>query len=206
MRPFSQACENNKAPILSVLEPVLSGARRVLEIGSGTGQHAVYFGANLTHLTWVPSDVPEHHAGIRAWLDEAGLDNVPPPLALDVNDPVWPIEHADGVFSANTVHIMDWASVMRMYEGIGRLLAPGGVLVLYGPFRFAHAYTSQSNEQFDRFLRARDPASGVRDFEALDRLASEQDLVFSQRHDLPANNQVLVWVREGQAPGQDRCR
>lgn len=195
MKPFSQASENNKDSILAVLREEFREAERVLEIGTGTGQHAVYFGARLTHIVWQTSDLNHNHAGISAWLEEARLENVMLPLTLDVNERVWPIESVDGVFSANTLHIMDWSSVVSMFDGMGRVLASGGVVAFYGPFNFNGAYTSESNQRFDQYLRSRDPLSGIRDFEALDELAARQGMTLLRDHEMPANNRILVWKR-----------
>jgi len=195
MKPYSQACENNKEPLLAILRETLRGARRVLEIGSGTGQHAVYFAAHLPHLVWHTSDLPPMHTGIRAWLEASELENVRAPLALDVDAAEWPVGEVDAVFSANTLHILPWRSVEHLFQGVGRVLGPRGVLAVYGPFKFEGRYTSASNESFDRFLRARDPQSGVRDFEALDALAAGQGLAFAERHVMPAHNETLIWRR-----------
>ncbi|MDO9467597.1 MAG: DUF938 domain-containing protein, partial [Thiobacillus sp.] len=164
--------------------------------GSGTGQHAVYFAPALPHLVWQTADVPPHHAGIRAWLDDAALPNVRPPLALDANDAAWHGGRYDAVFSANTLHIMSWPEVERCFSGIGAVLESGGALVIYGPFNYNGAYTSASNARFDAWLKARDPASGVRDFEAVDALARAQGLILQQDIAMPANNRTLVWRRE----------
>jgi cyclopropane fatty-acyl-phospholipid synthase-like methyltransferase len=196
-KPFSESCVQNREPILAVLREVFADCRQVLEIGSGTGQHAVYFGAELPHLVWQSADVPPHHAGIRAWLDEAALPNVRPPIALDVSQPGWRSGRYDAVFSANTLHIMSWPEVEAFFEGVGEVLAPGGVLAVYGPFNTNGAYTSESNARFDAWLKARDPASGVRDFEAVDTLARAQGLALWQDIAMPANNRTLVWRRTG---------
>ena len=195
MKPFSEACEENKRPILAVLERLFADSRRVLEIGSGTGQHAVFFGAALPQLTWQTSDVAEAQAGINAWLDEAGLPNVLRPLALEVTGE-WPQASFDAVFSANTTHIMSWPEVEGMFQGIGRILESGGVLALYGPFNFAGAYTSDSNARFDQWLKARDPHGGIRHFEALDQLASDNRLAFAEDIPMPVNNRILVWTKD----------
>lgn len=194
MRPFSQACENNKGPILEVLRVAFADATRVLEIGSGTGQHAAHFAAGMPHLVWQPSDLPRHHAGIASWVRDA--DNALAPLALDVTDDQWPAGEWDAVFSANTAHIMHWPQVVKMFDGVGRVLASGGVFALYGPFNYAGGYTSPSNERFDRSLRATDPGMGIRDFEAVDALARRVDLRLAADHAMPANNRTLVWRRE----------
>jgi cyclopropane fatty-acyl-phospholipid synthase-like methyltransferase len=195
MKPFAESCEENKLPILEVLREEFAAVRRVLEIGSGTGQHAVFFAAQLPHLDWQTSDVAEYHAGIRAWIDDAGLANVRAPLMLDVAHDVWPDAAYDGVFSANTTHIMGWPEVEAMIAGIGRVLEPGGRFCLYGPFNYGGRFTSESNARFDQWLKARDPRSGVRDFEDLDRLAGAAGLRLAQDYAMPANNRTLVWVR-----------
>ena len=194
-KPYSESCEQNREPILAVLKQAFADRGRVLEIGSGTGQHAVYFGADLPHLRWQTSDVLAHHPGIRAWLAEAALPNVLPPLELDVSQQHWPSSRYDAVFSANTLHIMGWPEVIRFFEGVGAVLAPAGVLVVYGPFNYNGQFTSSSNARFDAWLKARDPASGVRDFEAVDALARAQGLVLQHDLAMPANNRSLVWQR-----------
>ena len=194
-KPFAESCVQNREPIIAVLRDVFADRRRVLEIGSGTGQHAVYFAPELPHLVWQTADVAQHHAGIRAWLEDAALPNVLPPLALDVNQPDWPGGRYDAVFSANTLHIMSWPEVEKFFEGVGAVLATGGVLAVYGPFNYNGAFTSDSNARFDAWLKARDPASGVRDFEAVDALAGAQGLVLQQDVAMPANNRTLVWRR-----------
>ncbi|MEW6118964.1 MAG: DUF938 domain-containing protein [Pseudomonadota bacterium] len=199
-KPWAESCEQNRDPILAVLREVFADRSYVLEIGSGTGQHAVYFGAALPHLRWQTGDVPLAHAGIRMWLEEAGLPNVLPPIALDVNQKNWRNGRYDGIFSANTLHIMSWPEVGKCFDGIADVLEPGGVLAIYGPFNYEGRYTSESNARFDAWLKARDPASGVRDFEAVDALARERGLVLQQDYAMPANNRTLVWVR-AQGPG-----
>jgi len=194
-KPWSEACERNRGPILEVLRGVFAGATRVLEIGSGTGQHAAYFAAALPHLAWQPSDLAASLPGIAAWRDEAALPNLHAPVALDVDAADWPVAAVDGLFSANTLHIMAWASVAGFFHGAGRVLEPGGVLAVYGPFSYDGRHTAESNARFDAMLRVRDPLSGVRDFAAVCELAAGQGLVFAEDHALPANNRVLVWRR-----------
>lgn len=196
-KPFSESCVQNRDPILAILRPLFADRRHVLEIGSGTGQHAVYFAADLPHLVWQTADVPQHHPGIQAWLEEATLPNVLPPLALDVNDTAWRSGRYDAVFSANTLHIMGWPEVERFFAGVGAVLEAGGILAVYGPFNYGGRYTSESNARFDAWLKARDPASGVRDFEAVDALARSQGLVLQQDIAMPANNRTLVWRMTG---------
>lgn len=195
MKPFAESCERNKEPILALLRELFSDRTRVLEIASGTGQHAVYFGEALPHLVWQTSELPQHHPGIRAWLDEAGLRNVLPPLSLDVNSESWTSKTFDAVFNANTVHIIGWPDVVKLFEGVGRVLEQDGLLCLYGPFNYGGSYTAESNARFDQWLKARDPVSGIRDFEAVDALAAEQGLKLLQDYAMPANNRLLVWRR-----------
>lgn len=194
-KPWSEACERNRGPILEVLRGAFAGVTQVLEIGSGTGQHAVFFAAALPHLVWQPSDVAANLPGIAAWRDQSGLSNLRAPLELDVDAADWPVTAGDGLFSANTLHIMSWASVRNFFAGAGRLLEPGGVLAVYGPFSDDGRHTAASNARFDAFLRARDPSSGIRDFAAVCELAHAQGLCFVADHALPANNRTLVWRR-----------
>lgn len=196
-KPYSESCEQNRDPILSVLRVALADRRHVLEIGSGTGQHAVYFGAKLPHLRWQTADVRAHHPGIAAWLAEALLPNVLPPLELDVNASDWQSGRYDAVFSANTLHIMSSAEVEKCFAGIGKVLEPGGILAIYGPFNYHGQFTSDSNARFDQWLKSRDPASGIRDFETVDALARQQNLMLIQDHAMPANNRILVWTKIG---------
>ena len=196
-KPYAESSEQNQGPILEVLREVLAAATRVLEIGSGTGQHAVHFGRHLPHLSWVPSDLAVNLPGIRLWIAEAGLPNIEPPLALDVNDLLWPVGTVDAVFSANTAHIMDWPSVRAMLAGVARVLPAGGVFVLYGPFHYGGEATSPSNARFDAMLRAREPAMGVRNFEDLDGLAAGNGLRLWRDYAMPVNNRSLVWRKVG---------
>lgn len=195
-KPYAESCDQNREPILAILREVFADRQQVLEIGSGTGQHAVYFAQHFPHLVWHTSDLPENHAGIHMWLDEAGLENVRAPVALDVSASHWPAIPADAVFSANAVHIMSWAHVENMFEGIGRMLPPGGKLCLYGPFNYDGKFTSDSNARFDVWLKQRDPVSGVRDFEAIDQLANINGLYLVNDFTMPANNRLLYWQRQ----------
>jgi cyclopropane fatty-acyl-phospholipid synthase-like methyltransferase len=191
----SEACERNKGPILAVLAGELDASRAVLEIGSGTGQHAVHFATHLPHLTWQPSDVRAQLPPLIERLAREAPPNVRAPVALDVRDDPWPLASFDAVFSANSLHIMAWSAVREFFRGTGAVLRAGGVLCVYGPVRYRGEYTSESNAQFDLWLKARDPQSGIRDFEALDELALAQGLRLRADHAMPANNQTLVWRR-----------
>ena len=195
MKPFAESSEQNKVPILAVLKQFCGDVETVLEIGSGTGQHAVFFAEQFPHLTWLTSDQLEYHAGIQMWLKDSGLTNIQGPLLLDVNQSDWPVKQTDAVFSANTVHIMGWPSVERMFNGIGKILKEGGVFCLYGPFNYNGKFSSESNARFDLWLKQRDPVSGVRDFEALQILADKAGLVFVDDVEMPANNRILVWEK-----------
>jgi cyclopropane fatty-acyl-phospholipid synthase-like methyltransferase len=192
---LSEACERNKGPILEILLSAFANSQRILEIGSGTGQHAVYFARHLPRLLWQPSDTAEYLAPLRARLAQETCVNLCPPVELDVRRQPWPFTAADGVFSANTLHIMAWQAVRDFFSGVGAVLSVGGMLCVYGPFRYAKRYTSGSNEGFDRYLRERDAASGIRDFEAVDALATRAGLALQADHAMPANNRLLVWRR-----------
>lgn len=195
-KPYAEACERNRGPILEVLREDFAQARHVLEIGSGTGQHAVYFAQHLPHLVWQTSEVAQHHAGIQAWIDDSGLTNVKAPLALDVRQHPWPLAASDAVFTANTLHIMDAGCVEAFFRGVARVLARGGVLAVYGPFNYGGQFTSASNAQFDALLRARGVGSAIRDFEAVDAWARGAGLVLTRDVAMPAHNRTLVWRRE----------
>lgn len=195
-KPFSPACERNREPILAVLRQAMADARRVLEIGSGTGQHAVHFAAAMPWLEWQCSDVADQLAGIASWQHEAALANLPPPIAIDVRDDTWHVSGIDAVFSANTLHIMDWSAVEAFFRGAGSLLRhTGDLLVVYGPFNYDGMYTSDSNAAFDAWLKARDPGSGIRDFERVDALARAESLRLEADLTMPANNRCLLWRR-----------
>lgn len=193
-KPYSQYCDENKAPILAVIGPLFREVHRVLELGSGTGQHGVHFAAALPHLTWQTSDIPANLPGIRLWLADAALPNLPAPIALDVLDD-WPTGPFDGAFSANTAHIMGEPEVAAMFLGLGRVLAPGGRFALYGPFRIGGRHTSESNARFDASLRARDPRMGVRDLDDLQRQAERAGLQLIDDVPMPVNNRTLIWAK-----------
>lgn len=194
-KPFSAASERNRDPILEVLRTHFADRHRVLEIGSGTGQHAVHFAAALPQLIWQCADRAEHLPGMRLWLEEAQLPNTPTPIELDVNQARWPEARYDAVFSANTLHIMSWAEVQRMFARLPEILASGARLVVYGPFNYGGRHTSPSNAEFDRRLREQAPHMGIRDFEAVDALAQAIGMQLLEDRAMPANNRSLVWQR-----------
>lgn len=195
MKPFAESSEQNKQVILEVLRTEYPEAKSVLEIGSGTGQHAVFFAAAMPWLTWYASDTAEYLPGIQMWLDDYLGSNLHGPLLLDVSQEAWPLSLVDAVFSANTAHIMHWPEVEAMFAGVGRVLNQKGVFCLYGPFNYNGQYTSDSNARFDAWLQARDPASGIRDLDALESLAAKYAMQLLRDHEMPVNNRILVWGR-----------
>ncbi|WP_305806014.1 DUF938 domain-containing protein [Stenotrophomonas sp. YIM B06876] len=208
-RPYSESCERNREPILAVLRRHFAHARQVLEIGSGTGQHAVHFAAAMPWLRWQSSDHRDHLPGISQWLEATGLANTPPPIELQAvtspvpglaPPPVLPQNASgsgfDAVFSANTLHIMGWDQVQALFAGLSPLLATAATLVIYGPFNYGGDFSSDSNRTFDAWLKGRDPRSGIRDFEAVDALARAQGWTLREDVAMPANNRCLVWTRQ----------
>ncbi|MEO6102616.1 MAG: DUF938 domain-containing protein [Pseudoxanthomonas sp.] len=216
-KPDAPSCERNREPILQVLQAHFADRRQVLEIGSGTGQHAVHFAAAMPWLTWQCSDRAGNLPGIRAWLDDAGLCNTPAPVELDVAHGSWPSPSFDAVFTANTLHIMAWQEVEALFVGLGQTLAStpseactgprsalppsappptrgeGLILAVYGPFNYGGDFSSDSNRAFDASLRARNPRMGIRDFEEVDALALGVGLERVDDIAMPANNRCLVW-------------
>jgi cyclopropane fatty-acyl-phospholipid synthase-like methyltransferase len=195
MLPFSEACERNKGPILEVLRVAFADRTQVLEIGSGTGQHAVHFAAHLTHLTWHPTEQLAYLADLASRVKLEGTRNLRQPTVLDVKQSIWPLRSVDALYSANTLHIMGWSEVEAMFRGIDAVLPPLGVVCIYGPFRYEGRYTSDSNRDFDLMLKDRDPLSGLRDMTEINTLAGRHALRLRADHDLPANNRLLEFVR-----------
>jgi len=201
MEPRSApAAERNKDPILGVLRRILPETGLVLELASGTGQHVIHFARALPKLTWQPSDPdPEMRASIAAWIEQTALRNVRPPLALDVREDEWPVEHADAVLCINMVHISPWGATLGLMRGAGRLLRPGGVLALYGPYKRCGGHTAPSNEVFDQQLRGANPEWGVRDLEAAEDAARLKGLTLEEVAEMPANNLTIVFRQMGSA-------
>jgi len=193
VKQFAPACERNWRPILDVLREILPQRGRVFEIGSGTGQHIVYFARHLPGLTWQPSDVHTNLSSIEAWRREACLENIEPALALDLYVDDWSIAAVDCVISINTLHIVSWEGVERLIRKASALLPVGGLLYVYGPFRYADWPLEPSNLEFDRWLKRRDPRSGIRDIVAVDRLAQDADLEMEGDRVMPANNRSIWW-------------
>ncbi len=195
MKQYSAACDQNKDPILKVIKPLLLNAKSVLEVGSGTGQHCVYFAKELPHLTWQASDQSKYLPSVSAWIDDAKLANTPKALKLNV-DLDWPEDKYQAIYSANTVHIMSWEMVLNFFKGVGQVLDKGGVFILYGPFNYQGQYTSQSNANFDLLLKDNNPLSAIRDFEALNQLAQKVGLSLVNDFAMPANNRILCWEKQ----------
>jgi cyclopropane fatty-acyl-phospholipid synthase-like methyltransferase len=195
----SEAAERNKGPILQIITQELANTRRVLEIGSGTGQHALLFAERLPHLSWQPSDTGDYLPALRERLKLESVPNLHAAIEVDVRKHPWPVGPVDAVFSANTLHIMSWSSVGDFFRGVGQVLMRPGAVCIYGPFSYGRQHTSESNAAFDQFLRKRDPASGVRDFDAVSELAERGGLHLSADHAMPANNRLLVWRHAARA-------
>lgn len=193
-KPFSQACENNKQPILDVLKTAFADAKSVLEIGSGTGQHGVLLAPNLPHLIWQTSDMPENHPGINAWIDAYPCSNLKRPLPFTIGEDSWPDPDFDGVFTANTTHIMQIYEARSMMQLVADNLPSGGAFCQYGPFNIDGKYTSGTNQAFDQSLRSRG-CGGIRDISELQGWVESRGMVLNRRHQLPANNQLLVWQK-----------
>ncbi|KHF24299.1 DUF938 domain-containing protein [Solemya velum gill symbiont] len=197
-KPWAESCDQNREPILEVIRPLFSESGSILEIGSGTGQHAVFFAQQLPHMQWHASDQSDYHAGISMWVEEAALPNVHGPFQLDVMQEDWPQIDIDAVFSANSAHIMDEKMVEAMFAGVGEILPHAGVFALYGPFNYDGSYTSESNARFDEWLKSRDPHSGIKSFEWLNSLARAAGMKLQDDVAMPANNRILVWVKDAE--------
>jgi len=194
-KPYSESCDQNKDPILSVISPLFSSYSNVLEIGSGTGQHAVYFAKKMPHLKWHSSDCLSYLEGINMRLADAGIANVVPPFELNVTSSPWPVFDADAVFTANSIHIMHQQDVVNLMSGVGKLLKPDGSLVIYGPFNYNGSYSSVSNESFDQWLKDRDLLSGIKHFKEIECLANNNGMRFVEDYEMPANNRILHFIK-----------
>jgi SAM-dependent methyltransferase len=201
MLPHSDACERNKGPILEILRTAFADCKHVLEIGSGTGQHAVHFALAMPWLVWQPSEVADGMPGLRKHIFNQGPSNLRAPVLLEVTERPWDVRNVDAVFTANTLHIMHWPQVEALFAGLPAVARPGAVLAIYGPFRYEGRYTSESNESFDKMLHVRDPRSGIRDFEQVDALAQGAGFKLAADHPMPANNQAIVWKLPSADPG-----
>ena len=194
-KPFSQACENNKAPILSVLQRLLQTSHTLLEVGSGTGQHAVYFAEKLAHLSWQTSDQLQYHDGIKGWLADAALPNVHEPLELNVQSYPWAQKQYDAVFTANTLHIMSAGHAEIFVSNVAKALNEAGLFITYGPFNYHGEYSSESNARFDIWLGQQNPESAIRDVQTLSQFAAAGGISLIKDIEMPANNRLLVWQK-----------
>ena len=195
MKQFAPACDRNKAPILKVLEDYFDQPGTVLEVGAGTGQHAAWFAAALAHLVWQPADLAINHASINAWRKEAALDNLLPPLDLDLNLSDWNDRQYDYLVCINTLHIVSWRCVKALFKAMDVCLTPGGRCYFYGPYRYSDRPLEPSNETFELWLKDRDPDSGIRDFDQIGKLATQAGLSLLADIVMPANNRSLVWQK-----------
>ena len=199
MKPFAQSCEQNKDVILNVIQPLLASSQNLLEIGSGTGQHAIHFAQAMPHLQWHTSERFEFLSGIQMWMDEycqdGQLQNIQSPISLDVAQENWPELNVDAIYTANTLHIMHWNEVQLFFQQAPTLLKRDGIMLIYGPFNYNGNYTSLSNEHFDDWLKSRDQQSGIRDFSDVDTLAQENDLKLLTDYEMPENNRILCWKK-----------
>lgn len=194
MKPISEACLRNQEPIAEALTSLFAKVRTVFEIGSGTGQHAVFIAKKIPHLEWYPSDLSECLPGIRVWIAEADLPNVKAPIEVDVSSSHWPLEKQfDAVFTANTIHFVGWDVVKAMLAGVASILQPQGLFCVYGPFNKDGQFTSVGNQHLDSWLKSRDATSGIKDIEEVCLLAYDHGLVLEQTLQLPANNLLLVF-------------
>jgi len=194
-KPYSESCLQNCEPIFSVIEPLLSSTNSLLEIGSGTGQHAVYFSERLSHLKWQTSDCLPYLEGIRLWVDGAGLGNVLLPLELDVAKSNWPLKSYDAIYMANTIHIMHASEVEIMFDKLATHFESAGQLIIYGPFNYDGQYTSESNQRFDQWLKDRDANSGIKNFEDINAMAKRAGLRLKKDYEMPANNRILHFLK-----------
>ena len=199
-KPFSQACENNKRFILDRIADQFQPGNVVLEIGSGTAQHILFFAEMMPQVQWQPSDMPQNIPTMLAGLTDHPFHNVSAPFTLDVMQKPWPLARADepaasfdGIFTANTLHIMPYEAVVCFFSGVGNVLRRGGKLCVYGPFKYEGEFTTPSNARFDAHLKGFDPRMGIRDFEQIQLLAESQKLELIADHDMPANNQLVIW-------------
>ena len=200
-KPVAESCLENQQVIFEQLETLFSDRKSVLEIGSGTGQHAVYFSQRLSGINWQPSDLYENIEGMKLWFDEAALSNINEPLVLDVADTIWPLDKLyDAAFTANSMHIMSVYHVEKMFSGLGNVLEQDAIFASYGPYNYGGKYTSESNARFDLWLKARDPLSGIRDIDELTCFAELAGMSLIDDIEMPVNNRLLVWKKTGSEP------
>ena len=196
MKRFSEACNRNQAPILAVLKEVLPNTGRVLEIGSGTGQHAAYFSRSLPDLAWQPSDLAEALPSIEAWREESGAPNLNPPMVIDLLGNNATPSRVDAIVCINTAHIVAWTGVERLFSIAANILEPKGVLYFYGPYRYPDHALEPSNVAFDRWLKEQNSVSGIRDYAAVESLAESNGFILGGDRSMPSNNRSIWWVRQ----------
>lgn len=196
MKQHAPSCDRNKHYILELLKEVLPRFGAVLEIGSGTGQHAAFFADSLPALEWQPTDLEENIPSIKSWCEDAGSENIRPPEVLDLRSPEWPVSKVDALISINTIHIVSWPLVENLFRGAGKVVTTGGVMYCYGPYRYSDKLLEPSNIEFDRWLKQRDPESGVRQFEEVNQLAEANGFVLQGDRAMPANNRSLWWIKK----------
>lgn len=195
-KPFSPACERNREPILKVLKEIVTPEdRKLLEIGSGTGQHAVYLAPHFPHMIWVTSDMKEKHTGIKMWLEESGAPNIIGPGAFEVGKDEFPRGNFDIVFTANTFHIMHWKECKTLMKLLGRNLSEGAQVLIYGPFNEGGNFSSPSNAEFDQWLKSQDPLMGIRNIEDIVSNMKKNGFHLSRSYEMPANNRILLFLK-----------
>ncbi len=195
-KPFSAACERNRDPIFDVLRQYIKPEHtHLLEIGSGTGQHAVYFAPHFKHMTWITSDVPAHHLGMVMWFKEFKIPNISGPIRFKVGIDEFPKQPVNIVYTANTFHIMSWKNVKTLMKMFGHRLRKNSLVMIYGPFNYDGKFTSPSNEQFDRMLKEENPDSGIRNFEDVNKAMIKNGFELLKDHEMPANNRMLIYKR-----------
>jgi len=194
-KPFSSSSEENKHVILDSIKPLLKNSKLVLEIASGTGQHAVFFAENMPQLIWHTSDLLPSHEGIKRWIFEAQLNNVIPPFTLNVSEDNWPTDTFDTLYSANSFHIMSKQNVSDFFSKLPTVLNSKGLVIIYGPFNYQGDFTSESNARFNDWLKSNNPHSGIKDFEWCNDLANKANLVLVDDLEMPQNNRILVWQK-----------
>lgn len=193
---YAPATLRNRDAIADILQQALPNAGLVLEVASGSGEHAIHFAERFPTLIWQPSDHdPVACASIAAWAADAALPNIQPPLALDASSPLWPVDRADAILCINMIHISPWAATLGLLDGAARLLDDGGPLIVYGPFLKSDIETAPSNLAFDAQLRERDPAYGIRAVEDIDAEAQKRGMERVACHIMPANNLTLIYRR-----------
>ena len=195
-KPYSESCDQNKDHILSILSPLFSSCDNVLEIASGTGQHAIYFADKMPHLKWHTSDCLPYLEGINSWLAESDVKNIVEPFELNVSTSTWPALDVDAVFTANSLHIMSKEDVTNLISGVGELLRSHGSFVIYGPFNYKGNYTSDSNMRFDEWLKSSDAMSCIKNFEDVVSQAEDNNMTLVCDYEMPANNRILHFTKD----------